>query len=361
MKRETLLAAAVLLGVAVAWMWFVTHPGGEVLPHGSIRLAAVSGWKEPSSPSGPEPTPKIYFWTTQGDLLHLEQNPDGSTAVLRDHLTLFNTLQHAPAPSLQFPAGTVVLGPTPDGSGLLYGQTHTLNKSGIEVHLLDANGKNDRRLSALWMANAVWMPDGKRWIVSRVEGDYLNSLDGTPSQELNTASLSARPPFVLGVNPQSHAISTLGSDQFEPPAPFQRGNSLRYPTAVLTEFDPVAPAHNPKSWNVTMPPQSVRGKLVLAPQADRILWIVQKQTSGLSSWLSRLQFTYNRSYSGDQAIYVSQLNGAGMKEIFAAPSQRQGRGPMTTIKLPLSDIRWLPDGKRISFVYRDDLYIAPVD
>jgi hypothetical protein len=360
-KREKSLAVAVLLGVAAAWFWFVTHQGGDLLPHGSVRITSVSSWKEPSRRLGPSPVQKIYFWTTQGDLLHLEQNADGSTAVVRDRLTLFNTLQRDDAPPVQIPNGSLFLRPTSDGNGLLYGKTNLRSVNGFDVHLLDANGKNDRLLSAFWVPNVAWMPDGKHWIASRFDADYLNSLDGTPARKLDTKSLSAWTPFVLGVTPQSRAISAGGSDQFEPPTPFQRGNSIRYPTAVLTEFDPAAPARSPKSWNVTMPPQSVRGKMMLSPQADRILWIVEKQSSWVSSWLSRLPFAYNRPYSGDEAIYVSQLNGTGMRQLFSAPTQRQRRGPTTMIKVPLTEIQWLPDGKRISFVYEDSLYLASVD
>lgn len=361
MRREKLLAVAVLLGVAAAWTWFVSHPGGDLLPRGSIKLVAVSQWKEPSNPSRPASSAKIYFWTTKGDLLHLEQNPDSSTSIVRDHLTLFNTLQPDPAPPVTLPANSLFLRPTPDGSGLLYGQTDAHNPQGSQVHLLNADGKDDRRLSALWMANVAWMPDGKQWIVSRNDGDYLNSLDDKPARKLDTSSLSAWAPFVLGVNAQGRAISTLGSDMFEPPAPFQGRNSLRYPTAILTEFDPLAPSRNPKTLKVTMPPDSVRGQLVLSPQADSILWIVEKQGSGFSDWISRLQYGYYRPYSGDQALYVSQLNGTGMREIFSGPTQRSKRGANVSMIRPLSDIRWLPDGKRISFVHHDALYIAPVD
>jgi len=360
-KREKRLAVAVLLGVAAAWTWFVTHPGGDVLPQGSIKLASVSLWKEPSISARPASNPKIYFWTTNGDLLHLEQNPDSSTLIVRDHLTLFNTLQPDPAPPVMIAANSLFLRPTPDGSGLLYGQMEGQKPQSLQIHLRNADGNDDRRLSALWMTNVAWMPDGKHWIVSRIDGDYLNSLDGTPARKLDTSSLSAWAPFVLGVTPQAHAISTLGSDMFEPPTPFQGRNSLRYPTAILTEFDPLAPARNPKTLKVTMPRDSVRGQLMLSPQADRILWIVEKQGSGVSTWINRLQYGYYRPYFGDQALYVSQLNGTGMREIFSGPTQRSKRGQNVILIRPLADIRWFPDGKRISFVHQDALYIAPVD
>jgi hypothetical protein len=322
---------------------------------------SVARWQEPTGLSGAASAPKEYFWTNGGDLLHSERNTDGSIAVMRDHLTLFNTLQRDDAPPVQIPKGALFLRPTPDGNGLLYGKPSALRGHSVDVRLLDANGANDRPLSVFWVTNVAWMPDGNQWIASRFDADYLNRLDGMPYRMLNTRSLSAWPPFVLGVNAQGHAISAGGSDQFEPSGPFQRGNSLHYPTAVLTEFDPAAPATHPKSWNVTMPPESVRGRLILSPSTDRILWIVEKQSSGLSSWLSRFQWGYNRPYSGDEALYVSQLNGTGMKQIFSAPTQRQRRGANVTIKVPLTDLQWLPDGKHISFVYEDSLYIAPVD
>lgn len=123
--------------------------GGDLLPRGNIKLASVSQWKEPSRSARPDSNPKTYFWTTKGDLLHLEQYPADTAVLVRDHLTLFNTLQPDPAPPILLPAKSLFLRLTPDGSGPLYGQTEAQHPQGLQVHLLNADGKDDRRLSAL--------------------------------------------------------------------------------------------------------------------------------------------------------------------------------------------------------------------
>ena len=127
------------------------------------------------------------------------------------------------------------------------------------------------------------------------------------------------------------------------------------------EFDPAAPGHNPREWNVPAPPRSIRGQILLSPHGDRILWIVDKQESLFSYWTARLRLGNKSPSRGDQGIYVSRLDGGGMKELCSTPAEHQQWGRLLVIKRSLSDIHWLPDDRRISFIYKNDLYLAPVD
>jgi len=251
--------------------------------------------------------------------------------------------------------------PAPDGSGLLYQTQNAQHIHDPDIHWLAGGGKDDRILPALWMRNMVWMPDGTHWIVSRTDGDFLNSLDGRPFRKLDTSSLRAWYPYVLGVNTQGHAISTLGNESYEGPELGSHNTVRNYPTVLLLEFDPAAPAQNSREWKVAVPPYSIRGNLLLSPQADRILWIVEKQAPPLARFLDRLQLGSHRPPQGDQAVYVSRLDGSEMRELCSVPVREQKWGRTLVRWRPLADFRWLPDGKRISFVYKDDLYMAPVD
>ena len=222
-------------------------------------------------------------------------------------------------------------------------------------------GKKDRLLPALYMGNLVWMPDGKHWIVSRTDGDFLNSFDGTPFRKLSTESSLQGAPFVLGVNRQAHAVATLGNDWFEAPDPSHQAVGVNYPALFLQEFDPNAPSRTPKKWQVQAPSWCSKGQIVFSPQADRILWIVEKKPSAFTVWIERMRLGKKQAVVGDEAVYVSRTDGSGMKELCSAPAEKRKWRGLVLISKPLSDIRWLPDGKRISYVYKDSLYIAPVD
>lgn len=357
MRRHRLLLVGVLLFIALSWVWFATDHSTALLPRGSVRVTSAADWiGAPGQWRGG--VTGSYFWTNKYDLLHLTMGPEGSTLVHRDTLTPLDTLQHSTQPTLQIPAKALAPRATPDGNAWIYGLSNTPYHD-FDVYLLTTDGVSRPMPSALWGTNIVWTPDGKRWLVGRPDGLYLNSLKGTPARKLNTMAISAWTPYMLGMNAQSRVIFTLGDDLFQPPMPFRRG--LQTPFGNLTEFNPYSPTSSPKTWKVTMPTDTLRGQLVLSPQADRILWIAEKQTSGLALWMNRLRFGFSRTFEGDQTVYVSNLDGTGMRQLFSGPVERQRRGTSTVTARPLSDIQWLPDGRKISFIYKDSLYIAPVD
>lgn len=358
MKRDRILAVAMLLFIAVSWFWFASDRPGALLPSGSVWLASVSDWADARGQS-PATNRKSYFWTDKGDLLHLASNQDGSSAAERDILLAPNTFRPDTAPPIPIPLGALSPFPTPDGRYWLYGMRRAGPEPDVDVHLRTMAGR-DGVLSARWASNPVWLDD-RHWLISRSDGVFLNSLDGLPARKLDTSALSAWTPYVLGVTPQSRVISTLGNDQFDPPTPFRRGIGMHTPSAVLTEFDPNAPARNPKTWTVTMPPEALRGRILLSPQGDKILWITEKQASGFELWMNRLRSGFYRAYEGDETIYVSQLTGGGLKKLFSGPVERQKRGSYIAATRPLTDIQWLPDGKHFSYIYKNNLYVAPVD
>ena len=329
------------------------------LPAGAVKVGSIAAWDAPTSRSRPFSPHETFFWTSTGDIIHQEKNADGSTAVLREHLTPSHTLQRDAAPPTQISANSYFLQSTPDGSGLLYAKTNAIHNHDVDLHLLSADGKSDRLLAALWMPFPVWMPDGKHWLVTRTEGDYLNSLDGTPLRRLDTASLSPWTPFMLGVNPQSHAIATIGNDYFEAPDSAPRFAGVNYPAISLMEFDPAAPARHCRKWSVRVPTGSFRGQILLSTQADRILWIVEKPSPAITQWIDR-HLRGHKTFYGDQKVYVSRLDGSEMQELLSAPVEKKKWGKLVVISMPFSNIHWLSDSKRISFVYHTDLYLAPI-
>jgi len=358
-RKKALGPAAIAIGILGA-AWWCTVSWRVGLPHGSVKVASVSSWGKASTRSKLMQADKRYFWTTDGDLLRPQKAGDGSTIVLREHLTPLNTLQSDPSPPVRVPGGASFLQPTPDGSGLLYWRPSAVHINDMDVHLLTADGKADRLLPALWMMNTVWMPDGKHWIVTRDDGDFLNSTDGAPFRKLSTQTIGSFAPYVLGVNQESHAIATFGNEWFEASNPTYGAKAINYPTVLLIEFDPAASSPSGKGWRVHAPERSIRGQILLSPRADRILWAVEKQAPVFAQWLDRIRSGNNKVLLRDQAVYVSRMDGSDMRELFSASMERQNTGKFVSVRRPLSDIRWLPDGKRISFVYKDDLYLAPV-
>ncbi len=232
----------VLLVLVGGSRWISTRrPVGFLPPH-SVKLASVTAWED--LPYRPMLfVHKTYFWTIGEEIVHLERHANGPTEVVRDHLTPLHTLQRDSDTPLPLPPRATFLQPTYDGAGLLYATSNPNHIHDPDLHLLAMDGKSDRLLPALWMMNLVWMPDGKHWLISRADRDFLNSLDGTRFRELDIKSLSSSPPYIMGMNAQSHAISLFGNDMFTAPDDTSINVGSNYPTVQFFEFDPAAPTH----------------------------------------------------------------------------------------------------------------------
>ncbi len=95
------------------------------------------------------------------------------------------------------------------------------------------------------------------------------------------------------------------------------------------------------------------------------------EDNGLFSYLrALLHLPISSPGASRQSLWVSRVDGSDMREVGAAPDQRipmSGSGPIDEdgehLRGPSSprQLRWLPDGKHLSFSYKDDLYTITAD
>src|SRR5262249_25318985 len=126
--------------------------------------------------------------------------------------------------------------------------------------------------------------------------------------------------------------------------------------AVVDEFLAVDLTANPptvKNLPFAVPPNADIEEIALSPQGDRLAW----KTNTWNDWRSALSaFTSGQPQGRNiiYAIWVSRLDGSGMREL--------GSERLTTAGgSPIEHLRWLPDGKSVSFVYNNALYTIPAD
>lgn len=106
------------------------------------------------------------------------------------------------------------------------------------------------------------------------------------------------------------------------------------------------------SRHYTIPiPKEVRingiDALELSPQGDRLVWCY------------RYLHYFNNGYSNRQEIWVSDVDGSHVHEIgFHEMTRIEGQQAMSDILIAL---QWTPDGKRLSFLYKDALWTVPAD
>jgi len=93
-----------------------------------------------------------------------------------------------------------------------------------------------------------------------------------------------------------------------------------------------------------------------SPSQKSILYYIHaSRTPPFLTWLHHIFPHFRTEPTPTEELWVSRSDGQGVREI----------GHVRVLADPghtfLGDIRWLPDGRQISFVYRGMLYVAPAE
>ena len=122
-------------------------------------------------------------------------------------------------------------------------------------------------------------------------------------------------------------------------------------TMVMRSVDAPQVAHTLTSrpsllhrWTVSIPSTEERREMQISPDGRRIAWIVITPTDSQKS--QRV------------AVNISSLDGGAMQEVghLLSPATEEAEPPFE--RYP-NEMKWLPDGRHVSFIYHDILYVLP--
>jgi hypothetical protein len=109
-----------------------------------------------------------------------------------------------------------------------------------------------------------------------------------------------------------------------------------------------------RSLRVSSPPGVVLQWAEISPNGEQILWqCTQTYISPIAAWLHRWIHRVPAEPQQRYGLWASRIDGSGMHEI--------GHINLSSDSDRLDSIQWLPDSKRVGFVYKDSLYTAPVE
>src|SRR5207248_1115695 len=128
---------------------------------------------------------------------------------------------------------------------------------------------------------------------------------------------------------------------------------------------PAAPHH----WSVPAPHTSSRWirrsvldqeilDLEVSPDGERLAWVMwRRNRDPLQSFVQRFLPRSFVSSPSRWEVWVSSVDGSHLRQI----GHEYLPAPESIETIPILTIQWLPDGKHLSFIYKDVLYMLPAD
>jgi hypothetical protein len=195
----------------------------------------------------------------------------------------------------------------------------------------------------------AWLPDSRRWLAwSPARSKHplkLYSVDAPVASPVSITTPAAMT-TLLGVTPDHLVVQ---SDAPLPPATVKR--------ITISTFGVYPNRTGVQSVSFPLPVTAQINDVELAPHGDRLAWMfVDARRSSLVTMLVRLLPTLASRFPPTEGIsvWVSRLDGTEMHEIGFQQTHMSGKD--TNIA---TDLRWMPDGKRLSFLMNDSLYSVP--
>ncbi len=344
-RRKTVGIGCLFLGLAVllVWLWATRTPA--LLDH-AHRIT--------------EGQYESYAWQSTNKLVLLSAPTDqGMPYVLLDLTTGIQTLHSLSSfqTSLTYnglTARTMALRCSPNGSWAVGADSdtkfHLLSLGEEAEHDYRFDDYYEREGGTTGEAGIAWLPDGRRWLAwsptSRKTPLRLFSVDAphSPSVRLSPPSGMSR---LLGVTPDNLVVMT------KVPAPPALSNS-----AEIHTFGVYPNRAADRSWSFALPSTAEVSTIELSPQGERLAWLlVYSRRPALVTLLSRLLPFLAAKFPPVEgvSVWVSGLDGKAMREIGFQEMPRNGTAPDR-----VTELRWMPDGKHLSFLHRHALYSIPV-
>jgi len=325
----------------------------KIMSHRAVPICSITDWYQGFYyfMSG-DP----YIWLSEHELLHLQSGPEGPQPMV------FNTedASDLPEPKLSDLTGGIARSVSPDGQWVLW-----LTHEGPDTQRgLAATRRSDGK-TVHWnvhpsRSEGFWLPDSRRWVgvTSGWTGRLVNgrqqydtafsvfSVDHSGVQTYQPIPIMDHSAYILGITSKGHLLLDSSYGGWDTPGQATPPLSL---WEVSLETDPPSFfAYQVPQPQATPGFQRSRKEIHLSPSGDRLLW------SGLQiPQRSDLHLTPVGPYTGTLScidIWFCSLDGRLPQHIGVWGSWCVS-----------GDVRWNPDGKRISFTRGGTLQSVSVD
>jgi hypothetical protein len=333
---------AFLILIAAALLLWAVWPRERLLFRRAVPVASTARWGD------------AIRWLSSRELL-FSRDPDD--AFFRYELT---TKQETPLTALNRlyrranPAGErVTTAVSPNGQWMLWSSLQTTRPQSLRTYVAAMDGSRCippamRDWSTAW----CWLPDSRRW--------------------LELADEEAESTFRLRAINDGHVIRTITIKEMVPEGESwlddtvitsadhmlwgaKRLKARDGAKAVIVEADLQSKSPVVRRFPIRLPPGAEAISISFSPRGDRVAWYLElhQSPSPVRRLLHRLLPVVRADTQTVEGVWVSRLDGSEMQEIGHFVKKYDGDWAY--------NILWQPDGRRLSFLYQDRLWIVPAD
>jgi hypothetical protein len=239
-----------------------------------------------------------------------------------------------------------------------------INGAGIHFNAYecDLNGRNYKR-NDMGASSALWMPNSKQWIEHVFDRIRIHSVTGAAGQRPlpMELSLNENSPLRRDTEPLGLEAALIRSD-YHVWIPELLPRYWNHPSTRISDklsildLDLQHGGKTVRTWNIPLSLRAVLREARISPDGKQVAMTL---TTHQSSSFGRLMKKLFRSYPDNvttAGLWVANMDGTGMHCLGTVPPLPD---PNSTV-YPV-DPRWLPDSKRISYLYGNGIYIIPAN
>jgi hypothetical protein len=251
-----------------------------------------------------------------------------------------------------------------DGQWLLFQNSHGASGQWNAYHFSDGrclhwSARDNPKLPLL--ATPVWLPNNHQWVTITALPHHSLQLQiydvSMPTWKREVPIQGMVGNMVLGITNQNRLLTVTRHVWQRPficfPISGQPDHSISFDEISLSEGSTYHHA-------LALPSETRIVEVVLSPQGDRLAWLLYAVRHPWPAWLPQRFPWLHADLQHSMGVWVSNLDGSAMHEIGEVILEKGGTKQTPPPQEPMI-LRWLPDGKRISFFYKEGLFTVAAD
>jgi len=316
------------------------------------KVTSTENWDLPRGMMNPQRY-MTYHWLSRDRLLYLSEGKQYDDLLCLENLRTGEKTTFPTVSKMWSEDGTYKrwIEISPDGQWILWkGDFYDSDYHGYYEARRDGSAKfNVSRSGFPSYSSVQWMPDSRHFIEET--GRYVKNYEFKPltmvmrsvdaphvTQTLSRKEAAIYSGWYAGwtthILPGRHVLRIKASNDAFPPRKY-----------VLEKYAMVSRPKLLNRWTISIPPTEERSEMQPSPDGRRIAWIV---------------ITPADDHEAQRvALCSSSSDGSALQEIghILSPAAEASEPPFE--RYP-NEMKWLPDGKHLSFIYKNTLYVLSV-